>query len=468
MKKVLAKFLIVSLLMFSFPQPLNSANLSAVTDTLSTSRLSYYDHLSSLHLLGTSLISVTTSGNLFTGDTVLIGDTTTATTYTVDDIYSATQFTTTAGLDATDIQSGDTVVATRSASHTVTFTTATAVSNGAIRIKIPAGTTAPADGLPDHDGFDFTFGGVGIGTTAPTGGGVTSWETATATASGGTGCSTGYHCFEARYNGTNDVNAALTFYIYGLINPAPNHAAVSAGSADTYTVIVQHLKDRTAGNDYAVLDSTSGKIALVESVRVTATVDPTITFTIASVGVGETACGVAASVTTTATTVPFGTMALNTFKNLAHKLTLSTNAVGGGAVTAGENDHLGKDGGTTPFIVDSSGDSPSTMDEQTTEDWDTATNNGFGYSLDDAGDGSADVTEAFTYNVASGNCSVGTYCARQFANLAHADTVKELFNSAGTTIDAGDAFVCYRLSVNSAQAAGDYENNITYTATATF
>ncbi|MFH0942886.1 MAG: hypothetical protein V1810_01805 [Candidatus Beckwithbacteria bacterium] len=467
MKKFLAKLLIVSLLAFYFPRTLDSANLTAVADTLSTSRLSYHDHLSVLHTLGTSLINVTTTGNLFTGDTVLIGDTTTATTYTVDDIFSTTQFTTTAGLDATDIQLDDYVIATRSAVHTITFTTATAVPNGAIRILIPAGTNNNNDGIPNHDGFDFAD-SVGVGATAPTGGGVTSWETATATASGGTGCAAGYHCFEARYNGTNNVNASLTMYIDGLINPSPAHAAGSAGSADTYTFIVQHLKDRTAGNDYAVLDSTTGKIALVESVRVTATVEPTITFTIASVGIGSTACGLASSVATTATTVPFGSMALNTFKNLAQKLTLSTNAVGGGAVTAGENDHLGKDGATTPLIVDSSGDSPGTMTEQVTEDWDTATNNGFGFSLDDDGDGAADVTEAFAYNVVSGNCIVGTYCARQFANLAHADTVKELFNSGSAVVDAGDLFVCYRLSVGATQAAGDYENNITYTATATF
>ena len=155
-------------------------------DTLSTSRLSYYNALTSLHLAGTTLVGVTSTANLFTGDTVMIGDTSTATSYTVDDIYSATQFTTTAGLDATDIQSGDLVIATRSATHTVTFTTATAVSNGAIRILIPSGTNANNDGIPNHDGFDY-----GVTTpslTAPTSGGVTSWETATATVSAGTGC----------------------------------------------------------------------------------------------------------------------------------------------------------------------------------------------------------------------------------------------------------------------------------------
>jgi len=483
MKKFMAKLALASILALSTqsfflinPKELDSANLTSVADTLSTSRLSFYGSLGVGHTAGVSFIRISTSGmpststaNLFTGDSVLIGDGATAgnpagTPYTVDDIYDTDEFTLTAGLDATDKDAGDLVIATRSATHTVTFTPATSIANGAFRILIPSGTNNNNDGIPNHDGFDMAA-AVGVGTTAPSGGGVTSWETATATASAGTGCSAGNHCFEARYNGINNASGTFTFYIHGLINPAPatGHAE---GSADTYTVTIQHLADRLS--NYAVIDSTTVKIAVVESVRVTATVDPTITFTIAAVGVGTTACGLPATITTTATAVPFGTMALNTFKNLAQKLTLSTNAVGGGAVTNTENDHLGKDGGTVTFIADAGGDSPSTMDHNVTEDWTTATNNGFGFSLDDAGDGANDVTEAFTYNVVSGNCSAGSYCARNFANLAHTDTATEIFNSGGLKVDAGDLYVCYRLTVGSTQEAGDYENNITYTATATF
>lgn len=471
MKKFMASLTIASLLAFTFPHQLTSANLTSVADTLSTSRLSFYASLGVGHTAGVSFIRISTSGmpststaNLFTGDTTWIGDAATGTNYTVDDIYDTDEFTITSGLGAGDNDSGDLVIATRSATHTVTFTPATSIANGAFRILIPSGTNGNSDGIPNHDGFDYSA-AVGVGATAPTGGGVTSWETATATASAGTGCTAGNHCFEARYNGTNNNSGTFTFYINRLINPAAatGHAA---GTADTYTVTIQHLADRLS--NYAVIDSTTVKIAVIESVRVTATVDPTITFTLAAVGIGSTACGLASTVASTATTVPFGTMALNTFKNLAQKLTLSTNAVGGGVVTNTENDHLGKDGGTTPFIADASGDDPSTMTEAITEDWTTATNNGFGFSLDDAGDGANDVTEAFTYNVVSGNCSVGTYCAREFANLAHTDTATEIFNSGSAVVDAGDLYVCYRLTVGATQAAGDYENNITYTATATF
>jgi hypothetical protein len=453
MRKFWAGVLSATLIAFGFPLKLESANLTSTADTLSTSRLSYLDALSALHTQGTTLVSAASTANLFTGDTVLIGDTTTASTYTVDDIYSATQFTTTAGLDATDIQANDVVVATRSATHTITFTTASAIANGAIRVLVASGTNGNADGIPNHDGFDYGT-AAGVGATAPSGGGVTSWEAATATASGGTGCSAGYHCFEARYNGTNNVNASLTFSINRLINPSPA-SGHSAGTADTYTVTIQHLGPMTS--QYPVVDSTSVKIALIESVRVTATVDPTITFTVAGVNSSTSTCGITTDVTSTATTVPFGTLALNTFKEAAHTLTVSTNAASGYSVTAVENDQLGKDGGTTPNIVDTPCDSgPCTQSAE--QEWSTATNNGFGYSLDN------DDAAAIAFQHDTGG---GTFKSRQFADAANSEAAVELFSST-TVANSQNINICYRISVGATQAAGDYENNITYTATATF
>ncbi|PIP52449.1 hypothetical protein COX09_01550, partial [Candidatus Beckwithbacteria bacterium CG23_combo_of_CG06-09_8_20_14_all_47_9] len=185
-QKFLGSFLIVSLLAFTQPQALDSANLTSVADTLSTSRLSYYGSLNGAHTVGATLLTVNTSGspststaNLFSGDSVWVGDAGTGSTYTVDDILDTDEFQITAGLGSGDVEDDDVIIASRSATHTVTFTTATAIPNGAIRILIPSGANANNDGIPNHDGFDY-----GVDTpslTAPTGGGVTSWETATAT-----------------------------------------------------------------------------------------------------------------------------------------------------------------------------------------------------------------------------------------------------------------------------------------------
>ena len=474
-QKFLGSFLIVSLLAFTQPQALDSANLTSVADTLSTSRLSYYGSLNGAHTVGATLLTVNTSGspststaNLFSGDSVWVGDAGTGSTYTVDDILDTDEFQITAGLGSGDVEDDDVIIASRSATHTVTFTTATAIPNGAIRILIPSGANNNNDGIPNHDGFDY-----GVDTpslTAPTGGGVTSWETATATASAGTGCTAGNHCFEARYNGTNTATTALTFTIGGankLINPAPG-ASHTAGTADTYTVTVQHLKDRL--QDYAVVDSTTIKIAVIESVRVTATVDPSLTFTVAGAASGATRCGTTTDVTTTATAVPFGSVSLAAYNDASQTLSAVTNAAGGYAVTMISDDQLSVGGDHSTEIVNTDCDSENCTDT-TSGEWSTENDvSGFGFSIQNV-DAS---TVPFEYSTATGNCT-GTYCARMIPSTATAsetpddtDTALSIMSKTTIPTTTEDMYVCYRLTVATTQTAGDYENNITYVATATF
>jgi len=473
--KLLTAFLLTGLLALVYPQELDSANLTSVADTLSTSRLSYYSQLSGAHTVGATLLTVKTSGvpstttaNLFAGDTVMIGDAATATSYTVDDIFDTDEFQITAGLGSGDVEDGDVIIATRSATHTVTFTTATAIPNGAIRVLIPSGTNANNDGIPNHDGFD--YGVTAPSLTAPTGGGVTSWETATATASADTGCTAGNHCFEARYNGTNNVNASLTFTIGGankLINPAPG-ASHTAGTADTYSVTIQQLRDRL--NNYAVADSTVVKIAVIESVRVTATVDPSLTFTIAGAASGASRCGTTTDVTTTATGVPFGSVSLAAFNDASQTLSAVTNGAGGYAVTMISDDQLSVGGDHTTEIVNTDCDSENCTDA-TSGEWSTENDvSGFGFSIQNV-DAS---TVPFEYSTATGNCT-GTYCARMIPSTATAsetpddsDTALSIMSKTTIPTTTEDMYVCYRLTVATTQTAGDYENNITYVATATF
>ena len=487
MKRFLAKVLISTLLALSIqgallvrPPELDSANLTSVKDTLSTSRLSYYGSLNGAHTVGPTIVKVNTSGmpststaNLFTGDTTWIGDGSTGSTYTVDDIIDTDEFTITAGLASGDVEDDDLVIATRSATHTLAFTTATAIPNGAIRILIPSGTNGVNDGIPNHDGFDFNSIVAGD-LTAPTGGGVTSWESPTATVSGGTFCSAGNHCFEARYNGTNNVNASLTFTIgdggaTDLINPvaATGHAA---GTADTYTVTVQHLGSRTS--DYPVLDSTTIKIAVIESVRVTATVDPSITFTVAGEAASGSRCGVTTDVTTTATTVPFGAVTLAAFNDAAQKLSAVTNALGGYAVTVISDDQLSIGGDHTTEIENTDCDGEDCTDT-TSGDWSTENDvSGFGFSLENIDA----TTVPFEYDTFTGSCAGGAdYCARMVPSTATAsetpddsDAVLQIMSNTSTPSTTEDLYVCYRLVVDTTQSAGDYENNVTFTATATF
>jgi hypothetical protein len=478
MKKRFLPQLICLLLITSLflPHQTDSANLTVVKDTLQSSRISNYARVDAASTFaGSSTVVMKTvasapantisTANFRIGDSLVIG----TGTYSVVGIFNASEFTVSPVLAAGDADDNDPIYLKSKPQHVVTFNTASAIANGYFRVLIPADATTPNDGNPDDGGFDFGGGTITVAGSSTATAAEYTFVTGVATASGGTGCTSpaNYHCFEVHYSGTGGVGKAITINIgetggaNSLIAPAPGGSHTEA-TADTYTFITKNYNDI----DVAI-DQTSGKIAVIESVRVTATVDPTISFSIAGIASAANPCGTGATNqtdidTTTGTNaplaVPFGTLGLNTFKDAAHLLTVSTNATNGYTVTAQENDQLGKDGGATPFIPDADGDAGSAT-ETVTDTWDTASGNpGFGYTIKSVNL----ATVPFTSTGANFN-------VRKFPSVADPDSplVATVMSSTGTA-DAHTANICYRISVDSTQAAGDYENQITYTATASF
>ena len=464
---------ITTVLSALFPFSTDSANLTVVQDTLQSSRMSINARVDAvgtfegssnvlLKTTGSAPSYTTSTANLHIGDSLTIG----TGSYTVVGITDDDEFSVSPVLASGDADDDDPIYLKSRPQHVVTFDTASAVSDGYFRILLPADTAGFNDGNPDDDGFDFGGGTVDVVGTDTTG---YDFVTGVATVAGGTGCTSpaNYHCFEVHYSGSGGVGTSITITIGNTngtntpIAPAPNSSHTEA-TADTYSYQVTNYDNV----DNAV-DSTYGKTAVIESVRVTATVDPTISFSISGIASAANPCGTGATNqtdvdTTTGTNaplaVPFGTMSLNTFKDAAHQLVVSTNAASGYVVTAQENDQLGKDGGTTPFIPDTDGDN-GLADENTTDTWDTPTGNpGFGYTLKSI----AGATVPFTTTGASFN-------VRRFASVADPDSpLVETIMSNTTVVDSDTANVCYRLTIDATQAAGDYENQITYTATASF
>jgi|APSaa5957512622_1039677.scaffolds.fasta_scaffold12184_2 hypothetical protein len=475
MQKISLKLTIASTLssillffLFSSPPQLDSANLTSVKDTLQTSRLSWGARVEAdgtsvggsrvqLQAAPAAPLNSTSTSNLHAGDSILIN----ANSYTVVDILDGDEFTVTPVVVSGDADDGDPIYLEQKPRHVVTFDTASAVANGYFRILVPADSSGPNDGNLDDDGFDFGGGTVDV-IASDTGN--YDFVTGVATASGAAGCTSpaNYHCFEVHYSGNGGIGTSITVNIgntNGSNTPiAPGETSGhSEGTADTYSFQVKNYDS----SDVQV-DASTGKIAMIEAVRVTATVDPTISFSIAGVGIGTTACGNPADITSTALAVPFGTLSLNTFVDLAQKLSVSTNADGGYSVTASEDDELGKDGATSPYIPDTDCDGEDCTISSDTE-WNTASDNGFGYSLDNSvGTGSTAPSIAFEYDDGALNFS-----ARPFANIAASDSPVEVF-AAGDVADTQNIYACYRLSVGATQEAGDYENQVTYTATATF
>ncbi len=456
------------------PSPLESANLTSVKDTLQSSRLSVNARVDSTGTtVGSSHVLIKTSAsapsntistaNLKAGDTLKIGASADD-FYTVIDIIDADEFTVSPVLASGDADDNDVVYLEKKPQHVVTFSTKTAVANGFFQVLLPADATTPNDGAPDDQGFDFNTTVDVVASDV----GVYNFVTGVATASGGTGCTApaNYHCFEVHYSGAGSVGQAITLTIGNTngtntpIAPATGPAHTEA-TADTYNFLVKNFAAEANPNSASPVDATTGKIAVIESVRVTATVDPTISFSIAGINTATSACGATPDIDTTAGTnaplaVPFGTMTLNTFKDAAHNLTVSTNAAAGYVVTAAENDQLSKDGLGVTTIADTDCDGEDCTISSGTE-WNTGTDNGFGYSLENIDAASI----SFQYNTGG-----TTFRAKPFAVLG-TDTPATLFSSSAVA-NAENAYICYRLGVGATQAAGDYENQITYTATGTF
>lgn len=464
-----------------FFEATHSANLTGVSVTLSNSRPSFRGALAAGNTEGTSQVFIndtpgdypsTSSGQLVEGDSVLIGSGGTMGLHTVTDTTAEDSFTIDSVLAAGNADLGDDVISSQSSLLTVRFTTANAIEGGRFRVLVPAhdNDTTASDGIPDEGYFDF-------GSTAPT---VTcpgnesnyTFVTGTATASAITIGGTDYHSFECAYSGTGGVGSAFgsTFdpiIIDSLINPAPK-SDHTLGTADTYQVIVQHLN-----NSFSVADATTVSIGVIEAVKITASVDPLITFRIIGVPSSTSACGSTTSVTTTPVEVPFGTLLIDQFRYAAQALSVSTNAANGYAVTATANDQMGRNGGScsgdpgnadatnTDCIPDATAANISHTNPAT---WSSAADKGFGFSLDD--NNTAGATPAFEYDTNSGNCS-GSECYRQFADTEDGELPQTIF-SATTPADNHNLMVCYKAIISPVQAAGNYENYVTYTATATF
>lgn len=476
-KKLLTATLVLAgMLVGGVHQQSQSASLTNVSVTLSNSRLSFNGALAAGNTAGSSQVIIntttgafpsTTSAQLVSGDTLGIGDTNSIGVYTITSIVNESTFNVTPVLLAGDVEAGDAVISTQSATHTVRFTTANAINNGTFRVLVPSvsNDADSADGIPDSGNFDF-------GNTAPT---VTcpadttgyTFAAGTAAASSVTIGSQDYHAFECEYTGAGAIGTAFDgIVIEDLINPSPllTH---TTGLADTYRIIVQHLDSTDA-----VIDSTTTSVGAIEAVRVTASVAPQITFQISGIASGVTACNVLTDVSTTAAAVPLGELSIAAFTNAAQSLSVSTNATNGYTVTVRANDQLGRDAGTctgdpttdADCIPDSRGEN-TLMSHTVSDEWDVESIKGFGFSLDDAN--TSGVTPVFQWDTATGNCDGTGYCARQFADTEAGQAAQQIFSSSSVA-DEHNLYVCYRAIISATQAAGDYENHLIYTATATF
>ncbi|MCK5320262.1 hypothetical protein KAJ61_02635 [Candidatus Parcubacteria bacterium] len=229
-----------------------------------------------------------------------------------------------------------------------------------------------------------------------------------------------------------------------------------ASTTATSTIITDAANPSTTG-DYSVtisthesdgteIESSEVKIYIIDEVTVTAHVEATLSFSIATTTPHDSVGGESFTSTSSPTALAFGALVANTEYLMGHLLTVATNADDGYTVTVQQDDDLENGAGA---IIDGYSTSSSALwpNPITTDINDETTWGYFGLTSDDS-DVSAtsskyqgfDGTDAFTIMTHDGPA-----------------------NNEGVGI--GTTTVGYKIEVSALQEAGDYQNALTYICT---
>ncbi len=378
----------------------------------------------------------------------------------------------------------DVLVANITAVHTVSFKNPNPIPiGGKINITFPGAATNPNYASPSATMFSFNGLATGnIKLNLSTGTATCTFTitlsanqivctTATAVIAANTTVTILIGCSSA-----GAATCATANQIPTIINPTKTAAA---GTADSWTVTVQ-----STDSGGIEIDSAKTKIATIETVQVYATVDPTLSFSIAGVADATaintgntTGClntettntGIAA----TATVVNLGTLGAtpsvtNTkIKNIAAQLlSVTTNAANGYTLTATASSHL-LNFGTGFYIVDAT--TPAVFPSGTP--W---------YGIHSCGLDTTNSTVGTTFwQSTASNTNCNTYITGSTGNICkygwptQTTSVTLAANPVGpidNTITAGSGLtsVEYAAGVNSSVPPGIYQAQITYVATPTF
>jgi hypothetical protein len=205
------------------------------------------------------------------------------------------------------------------------------------------------------------------------------------------------------------------------------------------------------------------RVAIIDNVTVSAAVDTTFTFTISDVGASTTINDESQSTTgtTTATTVPFGTLTPDTEYFLGQELGVSTNASNGFTVTVEADTTLTSGGGADidAFIdgAETGSSTPWVAPAGTFGTEDTYGHWGLTSDDDDVG------SSTLSYGASA------TYYVGNFINNNPIPVMYHPTSVNGTGQGQGTTTVGYKIRISSLQEAGsDYTAELTYIATPVF
>jgi hypothetical protein len=275
--------------------------------------------------------------------------------------------------------------------------------------------------------------------------------------------------------GTDEIDLSVgTNYIQGVVctgDTVPSgQIGIQVGStnfinnpttADSYVISLQGY-DAGGG---AIADSGDTRVAIIDDVTVTAEIDTVFTFSINAVNAGVTVNddSTVTSGTSTATTVPFGTISPGTPKLMAQELRVDTNAYNGFSVTVEANQTLtAGNGATIDEFIDGTAVSSSTL--WTSPAGTMGSPDTYGHwgvtSDDDAVSGASPTQWGVGHSAYRGD-----FIGSPVEVFYHNTPVQS--STAGRGI--GSTTVAYKIEVMALQeAAKDYTATLTYVATPVF
>jgi len=314
-------------------------------------------------------------------------------------------------------------------SNTLTSSEPSVLSGHDIRFTVPTGSSI---GAGDNITVTFPAGFTGVSTI------ITSDLTVTANASAQT------------IGGFSAVGQVVTFN--GVVATAGQEVRIiladtkvtNPAGIDSYEFVV------TAGAD----DEGRTRVAIVDTVLVTAIVETTFDFVVSGLDSAEPINGSNTTGSTTATAIPFGVLDHDTVYQLGQELTVTTNAANGFVVTVQKDAPFQS---STGAIIDTFTDGTY---ENTPTAWvapgrdilDELTWGHWGLTSNDDHNSSEFGTNLFV--------AASTTPRAIFSHTGPAD---------GSTQDVGLARVGYQVEITPFQEAGfDYQTNLMYIATPTF
>lgn len=245
-----------------------------------------------------------------------------------------------------------------------------------------------------------------------------------------------------------------------LINPTKT--ATGGQGASATTADIWKIGIKTTDSSSVEIDSATAVIGTIESVVVTATVDPTLTFTITGIGDATaintgntTGCTNTESTNTglgsSATNINLGIITSSTINIAAQRINITTNGIGGYSLTATSSGHL-INSATGYWVADST--TPAVMTAGTP--W---------FGIHACGLDVASATWATGATGGGAGAKYGWPTTTSSVSLA-SDTTGPIDNT--ITAGSGITSVEYAATVNAAVPQGIYSSYITYVATPTF